>query len=152
MMLSLPEDWNYTTRGLAAICKRAWTLCGVRCGSWKLPGTLSAISCETGRVGSAIPSMLSTSNHSRRTRIRPSRIRLHQIRKPGYGKTGYGKARRIKYREIKYRKTITYGSSTDSIPFREQRRKDRRNGKEGDAMSVTRDRKLSGVDFGEYRV
>mgnify|MGYP002556457601 CR=1 FL=1 len=21
MMLSLPEDWNYTTRGLAAICK-----------------------------------------------------------------------------------------------------------------------------------
>ena len=22
MMLSLPEDWNYTTRGLAKICKR----------------------------------------------------------------------------------------------------------------------------------
>lgn len=24
MMLSLPEDWNYTTRGLAKICKRLW--------------------------------------------------------------------------------------------------------------------------------
>ena len=23
MMLSLPEDWNYTTRGLAKICKEA---------------------------------------------------------------------------------------------------------------------------------
>ena len=81
MMLSLPEDWNYTTRGLAAICKEGVDAIGGGCGSWKLPGTLSAISCETGRVGSAIPSMLSTSNHSRRTRIRPSRIRLHQIRK-----------------------------------------------------------------------
>ena len=70
MMLSLPEDWNYTTRGLAAICKEGVDAIGGALRSWKLLGTLSAISCETGRVGSAIPSMLSTSNHSRRTRIR----------------------------------------------------------------------------------
>ena len=65
MMLSLPEDWNYTTRGLAKICKEG----------------VDAISCVTGRAGSATPSMSSTSSHSRRTRIRPSRIRIHQIRK-----------------------------------------------------------------------
>ena len=80
MMLSLPEDWNYTTRGLAAICKEGVDAIGGALRSWKLPGTLSAISCETGRVGSVIPSMSSMSSHSRRTRIRPSRIRLHQIR------------------------------------------------------------------------
>ena len=47
------------------------------------------------------------------------------------------KARRIKYREIKYRKSITYGSSTDSIPFRETAaaRPPERKGR--DAMSVT---------------
>ncbi len=57
--------------------------------------------------------------------------------KPGYGKTGYGKARRIKYREIKYRKTITYGSSTDSIPFRETAAERPPERKGRDAMSVT---------------
>ena len=25
MMLSLPDEWNYTTRGLAASARRAWT-------------------------------------------------------------------------------------------------------------------------------
>ena len=31
MMLSLPEDWNYTTRGLAKICKEGVDAIG--CGS-----------------------------------------------------------------------------------------------------------------------
>ena len=61
MMLSLPEDWNYTTRGLAKICKEG----------------VDAI----GGAGSATPSMSSTSSPSPKRRIRPSRIRLHQIRK-----------------------------------------------------------------------
>ena len=55
MMLSLPEDWNYTTRGLAKICKEGVDAIG---------GALRA---------SATPSMSSMSS--------PSRIRLHQIRK-----------------------------------------------------------------------
>ena len=81
MMLSLPEDWNYTTRGLAKICKEAWTPSAGRCGSWKPPGISSATRCGTGRGASATPSMSSMSSPSPKRRIRPSRIRLHQIRK-----------------------------------------------------------------------
>ena len=36
MMLSLPEDWNYSTLGLAG---RAWTPSGVPCGSWRRRAT-----------------------------------------------------------------------------------------------------------------
>ena len=93
MMLSLPEDWNYTTRGLAKICKEGVDAIGGalrelesagsagRCGSWKAPVTSSATSCGTARAASATPSMSSTSSPSPKRRIRPSRIRLHQIRK-----------------------------------------------------------------------
>ena len=81
MMLSLPEDWNYTTRGLAKICKEGVDAIGGRCGSWKPPGISSATRCGTGRGASATPSMSSMSSPSPKRRIRPSRIRLHQIRK-----------------------------------------------------------------------
>ena len=40
MMLSLPDDWNYTTRG-----------------SWKPPVTSCGTSCGTNKAGSATPSM-----------------------------------------------------------------------------------------------
>ena len=56
MMLSLPEDWNYTTRGLAKICKEG-----------------------VDAIGGALRE-LETAGYIVR-RIRPSRIRLHQIRK-----------------------------------------------------------------------
>ena len=40
MMLSLPDEWNYTTRGLAAICKEGVdAMCctaGIRCWHTKL--------------------------------------------------------------------------------------------------------------------
>ena len=86
MMLSLPEDWNYTTRGLAKICKEGVDAIGGapsagRCGSWRPPVTLSVTSCGTGRAASATPSMSFTSSPSPKRRIRPNRIRLHQIRK-----------------------------------------------------------------------
>ncbi len=152
MMLSLPEDWNYTTRGLPPSAKRAWTLSAARCGSWKLLGTLSAISCETGRVGSAIPSMLSTSNHSEEPGYAPAGYGFTRYGKPGYGKTGYGKARRIKYREIKYRKNnylwIKYrfhslpGASGSTAAGTERKGCD----------VCLRDGKLSGFDSGEHRV
>ena len=35
MMLSLPEDWNYTTRGLAKICKEGVDAIGLPCVNWK---------------------------------------------------------------------------------------------------------------------
>ena len=38
MMLSLPDEWNYTTRGLASICKEAWRRLARPSGSWKARG------------------------------------------------------------------------------------------------------------------
>ena len=55
LMLSLPEDWDYTTKGLARICKdgvdsicttvRSWKARGTSCGSWerRADGTLGSI-------------------------------------------------------------------------------------------------------------
>ena len=39
MMLSLPENWNYTTRGLAKICKESTDSIGSALRSWNGPGT-----------------------------------------------------------------------------------------------------------------
>ena len=82
MMLSLPEDWNYTTRGLAKICKE-----GVGCHRRGAAGAGERrVHCPppdagTARGASATPSTSSTSSPNPKRRIRPSRIRLHQIRK-----------------------------------------------------------------------
>ena len=43
MMLSLPEEWNYTTRGLATICKEGVDAIGCCAAkSWKQPAILCA--------------------------------------------------------------------------------------------------------------
>ena len=80
VMLSLPEDWNYTTRGLAAICKEGVDAIGGALRELETAGYIVRHQLRDRRVGSVIPSMSSTNSHSRRTRIRHSRIRLHQIR------------------------------------------------------------------------
>lgn len=57
MMLSLPDDWNYTTRGLAKSAKKVWTPSAARCGNWSLPVISCATSYATVMVVSAILSM-----------------------------------------------------------------------------------------------
>ena len=63
MMLSLPEDWNYTTRGLAKICKEGVDARGAKDLELRsvvaLCGTGAALSLRDrqGRDASAIQSM-----------------------------------------------------------------------------------------------
>ena len=58
MMLSLPEDWNYTTRGLPPSGKEGVdAIGGAPAGAGNCRVHLSAISCGTGRDGSVILSM-----------------------------------------------------------------------------------------------
>ena len=78
MILSLPEEWNYTTRGLASICKEGVDAIGSALKSWKQPDTLFAGSFAAQMAVLLIPSMSSMNSPSQ---ICPSRIRLHQIRK-----------------------------------------------------------------------
>lgn len=100
MMLSLPDEWNYTTRGLAAICREGVDSIGAALKEWKTTGISGAPSFGTKKARSRIPSMsftkcLSASrrqaqvrlyrvrqSHIRKTRIWVSRIRRNRVRKP----------------------------------------------------------------------
>lgn len=84
MMLSLPEDWNYTTRGLVKICKKGTYSIGsalkeleragyiVRNRLWDSKGKI--VDVEYVIYEPPIP-------RTRTSRVRTSRIRLVQIRK-----------------------------------------------------------------------
>ena len=78
MMLSLPDDWNYTTKGLATICKEGVEAIGT--------GLKELEKATMG--GLPIPSISSTSgprlwsflSRNRPRRSRRNRVRLHRIR------------------------------------------------------------------------
>ena len=57
MMLSLPDDWNYTTRGLAKICKEGVDAIGSALRELETAVTSCGTSCGTNKAGSATPSM-----------------------------------------------------------------------------------------------
>ena len=78
MMLSLPEDWNYTTRGLAKICKEGVDAIGAALRELERAGYIVRISDAIKVGGLQIPSMSFMNSPSQ---ICPIRIRLHQIRK-----------------------------------------------------------------------
>ena len=135
MMLSLPEDWNYTTRGLAKICKE-----GV--------DAIGAALRELERAGYIV-------RHQRRDksgRITDTEYVIYEQPQPDMSqpdtaspdtenpdmvKPDTEKPAELNIEKSNTEKSITYGSSTDSIPFRETAaaRPPERKGR--DAMSVT---------------
>ena len=83
MMLSLPEDWNYTTKGLAKICKEGTDSIGSALKELERTGYIVR-NRGTARARSWTRSMSSTRRpipRTRANRVRTSRIRLVQIRK-----------------------------------------------------------------------
>ena len=135
MMLSLPEDWNYTTRGLATICKE-----GV--------DAIGAALRELERAGYIV-------RHQKRDksgRITDTEYVIYEQPQPDLSqpdtaspdtenpdmvKPDTEKPAELNIEKSNTEKTITYGSSTDFIPFRETAaaRPPERKGR--DAMSVT---------------
>ena len=128
MMLSLPEDWNYTTRGLAAICKEGVDAIG---------GALREL--ET--AGYIVRHQL----RDRQGRISDTEYVIYEQPQPKNPDTPQPdtaspdteKPAELNIEKSNTEKSITYGSSTDSIPFRETAaaRPPERKGR--DAMSVT---------------
>ena len=81
LMLSLPENWNYATRGLAKICKENTDSIG---SVLKELDTWSTTVSRTARSRLSMRSTLSTRHpipRTRASRVRTSRIWLVQIRK-----------------------------------------------------------------------
>ena len=127
-MLSLPESWDYTTRGLAKICKD-----GV--------DGITAQLRELEQCGYLI-----------RNRIRDSSGRIVDMEyiiyerphtaspdteNPDMVKPDTEKPAELNIEKSNTEKSITYGSSTDSIPFRETAAAGPPERKGRDAMSVT---------------
>ena len=153
MILSLPEEWNYTTRGLASICKEGVDAIGSALKELETAGYIvrRQLRGANGRITDT-EYVIYEQPQPKKLDMLPVGYGFTRYGKPGYGKTGYGKARRIKYREIKYKKInylwIKY--RFHSLPGNSG---GKTAGTERKGCDVChRDRKLSGIDFGEYRV
>ena len=129
MMLSLPEDWNYTTRGLAKICKEGVDAIG---------GALR----ELEAAGYIVRHQM----RDRQGRISDTEYVIYEqpqpdtaspdTENPYLDSPDTEKPAELNIEKSKTQKSNTQGSSTDSIPFRETAaaRPPERKGR--DAMSV----------------
>ena len=84
MMLSLPEDWNYTTRGLAKICKEGTDSIGSALKELERAGYIvrNRLRDSKGKIVDVEYVIYETPHPRSRTgRVRRNRIRNIQIRK-----------------------------------------------------------------------
>ena len=128
MMLSLPEDWNYTTRGLAKICKEGVDAIGAALRELEAAGYIvrHKLRDRQGRI--------SDTEYVIYEQPQPKNPDTPQ---PDTASPDTEKPAELNIEKSNTEKSITYGSSTDSIPFRETAaaRPPERKGR--DAMSVT---------------
>ena len=84
MMLSLPEDWNYTTRGLAKICKEGTDSIDSALKKLEWAGYIvrNRLRDRKGKIVDVEYAIYETPHpRTRGIRARTSRIQLDQIRK-----------------------------------------------------------------------
>ena len=133
MMLSLPEDWNYTTRGLAKICKEGVDAIGAALRELETAGYIvrHKLRDRQGRISDTEYVIYE------QPQLRKPDTDSPDTENPYMDKPDTEKPAELNIEKSNTEKSITYGSSTDSIPFRETAaaRPPERKGR--DAMSVT---------------
>lgn len=133
MMLSLPEDWNYTTRGLAKICKEGVDAIGAALRELEAAGYIvrHKLRDRQGRISDTEYVIYE------QPQLRKPDTDSPNTENPYMDKPDTEKPAELNIEKSNTEKSITYGSSTDSIPFRETAaaRPPERKGR--DAMSVT---------------
>ena len=133
MMLSLPEDWNYTTRGLAKICKEGVDAIGAALRELEAAGYIvrHKLRDRQGRISDTEYVIYE------QPQLRKPDTDSPDTENPYMDKPDTEKPAELNIEKSNTEKSITYGSSTDSIPFRETAaaRPPERKGR--DAMSVT---------------
>lgn len=138
MMLSLPEDWNYTTRGLAAICKEGVDAIGGALRELETAGYIvrHQLRDRQGRISDTEYVIYEQPQPKNPDTPQPDTA-SPDTENPDMVKPDTEKPTELNIEKSNTEKTITYGSSTDSIPFRETAaaRPPERKGR--DAMSVT---------------
>lgn len=133
MMLSLPEDWNYTTRGLAKICKEGVDAIGAALRELEAAGYIvrHKLRDRQGRISDTEYVIYE------QPQLRKPDTDSPDTENPYMDKPDTEKPAELNIEKSNTEKSITYGSSTDSIPFRETAaaRPPERKGR--GAMSVT---------------
>ena len=138
MMLSLPEDWNYTTRGLAAICKEGVDAIGGALRELETAGYIvrHQLRDRQGRISDTEYVIYEQPQPKNPDTPQPDTA-SPDTENPDMVRPDMEKPAELNIEKSNTEKSITYGSSTDSIPFRETAaaRPPERKGR--DAMSVT---------------
>ena len=133
MMLSLPEDWNYTTRGLAKICKEGVDAIGAALRELEAAGYIvrHKLRDRQGRISDTEYVIYE------QPQLRKPDTDSPDTENPYMDKPDTEKPAGLNIEKSNTQKQNIYGSSTDSIPFRETAaaRPPERKGR--DAMSVT---------------
>ena len=138
MILSLPEEWNYTTRGLASICKEGVDAIGSALKELETAGYIvrRQLRGANGRITDT-EYIIYEQPQPKKLDMLPSDVVSPDTENPDMVKPDTEKPAELNIEKSNTEKSITYGSSTDSIPFRETAaaRPPERKGR--DAMSVT---------------
>ena len=133
MMLSLPEDWNYTTRGLAKICKEGVDAIGAALRELEAAGYIvrHKLRDSQGRISDTEYVIYE------QPQLRKPDTDSPDTENPYMDKPDTEKPAGLNIEKSNTQKSITQGASTDSIPFREPAAAQlpERNGR--DAMSVS---------------
>ena len=155
MILSLPEEWNYTTRGLASICKEGVDAIGSALKELETAGYIvrRQLRGANGRITDT-EYIIYEQPQPKKLDMLPSDVVSPDTENPDMVKPDTEKPAELNIEKSNTEKSITYGSSTDSIPFRETAaaRPPERKGR--DAMSVSeienyRDLILENIEY-EY--
>ena len=137
MMLSLPEDWNYTTRGLAKICKEGVDAIGGALRELEGAGYIvrHQLRDRQGRISDTEYVIYEQPQPKAPDTPQPDTA-SPDTENPYLDSPDTEKPAELNIEKSKTQKSNTQGSSTDSIPFRETAaaRPPERKGR--DAMSV----------------
>ena len=137
MMLSLPEDWNYTTRGLAKICKEGVDAIGGALRELEAAGYIvrHQMRDRQGRISDTEYVIYEQPQPKAPATPQPDTA-SPDTENPYLDSPDTEKPAELNIEKSKTQKSNTQGSSTDSIPFRETAaaRPPERKGR--DAMSV----------------
>ena len=138
MMLSLPENWNYTTRGLAAICKEGVDAIGGALRELETAGYIvrHQLRDRQGRISDTEYVIYEQPQPKKPDTPSPD-TDAPDTENPYMEKPDTEKPAELNIEKSNTQKSITHGSSTDSIPFREKTADKPPERKGRDAMSVT---------------
>ena len=120
MILSLPEEWNYTTRGLASICKEGVDAIGSALKELETAGYIvrRQLRGANGRITDT-EYIIYEQPQPKKLDMLPSDVVSPDTENPDMVKPDTEKPAELNIEKSNTEKSITYGSSTDSIPFRD---------------------------------